>query len=132
MGQDGFLTTRKVGTFLLLDEEHWKFYLPSNRGITGQYSQPEVFSYEALQGYKLVSAPQISPEQLATLSKEKKQSVVVRSLTIQLRISGVGVKEIVVILTPVRTSSFAFRRAYRTAQELMNALESLCTSTKAQ
>ncbi len=132
LGQDGFLTTRKVGTFLLLDETNRKFCLPSNRGITGQYTQPEIFPYEALQGYKLASVPQMSPEQLVVLAEDKKKSVVIKSLSIQLRIAGVGVKEIVVIPTPVRSSSYAFRRAYRTAQEILNELEYLCVAIKEQ
>ncbi len=122
LGQDGFTTSRKVGSFLILDEEHKKFCLPSNYRITGQYAQPEIFPWKKLKGYKLVSDPELSPERLSTLSEDKKTDVVIKSLVIRLKIAGAEIKDIVFIPKPVRASSFAFRKAYSAAKEVMKEL----------
>lgn len=123
MGEGGFQITRKVGSFLLLDETHRKFCLPSNRAITGQYAKPEIFRYEDLNSYKLLSDPKLPPEQLAVLAVDKHNKAVVKKLVVRLRLTNIGVRDLVILPTPVRTSSFAFRRGYKAAEEVMASLD---------
>lgn len=123
LGADGFLTTKKIGTFLLLDEQRRKLCLPGSRGADGQRTRPSVYSYGQLQGYMLVCEPGLPLEQLATLSEQKKESTTIHYLAVRLRIAQVGTRDLVIIPSPVRSTSFAFRRGYRAANDMMRALE---------
>lgn len=125
MGGEGFQTTKKIGTFLLLDEKERKFCLLSNRSLTKTYTRPEVYSYGDLESYQLASDPKFSAEELERLSKEKNDQAVVQRLAVRLQLKGVGIRDITVIPTPVRTSSFAFRRAYKAVMEIMQALDQM-------
>ena len=125
MGEDGFQTTKKIGTFLLLDEKERKFCLLSNRNLTKTYVRPEVCRYSDLESYRLASDPEFSAEELERLSKDKKEQAVVRKLAVRLRLKGAGVRDITVIPTPVRTNSFAFRRAYKALIEITQALDQM-------
>lgn len=126
LGEDGFLTSRKVGGFLLLDETRRKFCIPSNRRITGQVTRPAVYRYADLRGYMLQSQPPLPPGRLEELADDRKQSVVVERLSVRLRIAGEGVRELVILPSPVRSNGFAFRRAYRTAGQILRELEEIC------
>lgn len=123
LGEDGFRTTRKISTFLLLDEENRKFCLTSNRQITGQYVRPEVFSYDQLERYTLVSTPALPMEQLSVLAKDKKSKTVIKKMVVRLQLQNAGARNIVIIPTPVRASSFAFRQGLKAAEEVLDALE---------
>ena len=125
MGEDGFQTTKKIGTFLLLDENERKFCLLSNRNLTKTYARPEIYSYDDLESYRLVSTPEFSAEELERLSKDKNDQTVVRSLAVRLRLRSADSRDITVIPTSVRTNSFAFRQSYKAAMEITQALDKM-------
>lgn len=125
LGEDGFSVTRKVGTFLLLDEEHKKFALPSNRSITKQYTRMEVFPWSSLKSYSLVSNPKLSAQRLGELPRDTKNAAVVNSLLVRLCFTDGTSADIPVIPTPVRSSSFAWRQGYTVALELTGVLEEI-------
>lgn len=122
MGEEGFLTTRKIGSFLLLDENNEKFCILSNWKVTGQHKRPEIFSYHDLQRFCLSCDPQFTAKQLMDLAADKSSTEVVQRLTIELYLKGNKRKEIVTIPSPVRTSSFAFRQSYKITQEILDCL----------
>lgn len=125
LGEDGFQPTKKIGTFLLLDEERRKFCLLSNRNLTKEYARPEIYRYDDLTSFRVVSEPSFTLEDLDGLSKVKSGNTVVGKLAVRLRLKGTGTRDIVVIPTPVRGSSFAFRQAYRALQEVMEVLNGM-------
>lgn len=125
MGEEGFRTTKKVGTFLLLDEEGRKFCLLSNRNLTKEYARPEIHAYGDLEGYQLLSQPSFSAGELAALAQDKHSKAVVQKLSVRLRLKGGAVRDITVIPSPVRTSSFAFRQAYKALGEIVQALDGI-------
>lgn len=126
LGEDGFLTSRRVGGFLLLDETRRKFCIPSNRRITGQVARPEIYRYEDLTGYMLACEPSLPPERLEELAANPRETVVIDRMVVRLRLKNAGVRELIVIPSPVRSSSFAFRRAYRAAGQILRELEEIC------
>lgn len=128
MGAEGFRTTKKIGTFLLLDEENQKFCLLSNRNLTKEYTRPEVFRREELESCQLVSDPRLTAQELSALAQDKRSQTVVRKLVVRLRLRDRGSRDIVVIPSPVRSSSFAFRQAWKEAEKLLQALEELSGS----
>ncbi|MBP3700331.1 MAG: DUF4428 domain-containing protein [Lachnospiraceae bacterium] len=123
LGADGFVVSKSIGAYLLVDETHHKFCLPSNRNITKQYAPPEIFTFDKLDGYMLACEPALSYEQLAALAENRKESVTVQRMTLRLRITGAGVKEIVLIPSPVRSSSYAFRKSFAAAKEILKELD---------
>lgn len=119
LGEDGFYITRKVGTFLLLDERNKKFCIPGNPTVSKEYSRPEIYYFKELKGYRLVSNPEMSPEELVALKDDKESSRVIKSLKIQMKIENVGIRDLMILSTPVRSSSYAFRQAYQKAMDVM-------------
>lgn len=122
MGEDGFQITKKVGAFLLLDEKNRKFCVLNNQKMTGRNTRPEIYPYAALERAQLIADPQLSEEQLKTLAANRDSDTVVRKLTVCLWLKNGSRREITVIPTPVRVSSFAFRQAYKVAEELLDCL----------
>ena len=127
MGEDGFAITRKIGVFLLLDEKNRKLCIPNNRKITKGSTRPEIYPFAALEGVELVSDPARPLEELTALAADKNQELVIRLLAIRLHLQGAGTREIVLIPTPVRTSSFAFRQSVKLAQEILECLQRILT-----
>lgn len=125
LGEGGFQITRKVKTFLLVDEINKKFCIPGNPTVNKEYSRPEVYRYEDLQGYKLACEPELSPEELTALKEDKKNMRVIKKLKVRLRIRGVGIRDIMIISTPVRSSTYAFRQSYQIAIDLMKELDDI-------
>ncbi|MGL4790066.1 MAG: hypothetical protein ACRCW1_01550 [Anaerotignaceae bacterium] len=125
LGSDGFSVTKKIGQYLLIDEQRKKFCIPSNKYITKRVLRPEIYQYSQLEGYQLLSEPNFPAEQLATLAGKQQECVVINRLLIKLRLKDVGIKEIIIIPSPVRTTSFAFRRSYKFAKEIMKELQHL-------
>ncbi len=126
LGEDGFQVTRKVGTVLLLDEQRKKFCIPSNWNITKSYTRPEVFSYSQLVGYKLVTEPSMQPEELAVLFGDKKSNVVIKHLAVCLRLTDGSIRELTIIPSAVRASSYAFQKSYQIAMNLFPELDMIC------
>lgn len=129
MGEGGFWATKKIANYLMLDENNRKFCISSNRMVSGEYSKPEIFRYEDLGSYKMVSDPKLPQEQLAVLAVDKHNTMVIKKLVVRIRITNVGVRDLIIIPTPVRSNSFAFRRAYKTAEEVMSGLDRILFST---
>ncbi len=166
LGEDGFCITKKIGTFLLLDQKNHKFCLLSNQQITGTYTRPEIFRFEQLERYELLSEPALTFDQLAALpaSKNVKENsalqdsppaadrisdifhsaavrsrgafcvsqneiscdtrkTVIRKLAVQLHLTNGLSREILIIPSPVRVSSLAFRQGLKSAEEIMNAFK---------
>lgn len=130
MGEGGFITTRKVKTFLLIDEENRKFCIPGNPTVTKEYSRPEIYRYEDLQGYKLACTPEITPEELANLKEDKKSTRIIKQIKVRLRIRGVGIKDIMIVSSPIRSSSFVFRQSYQIAMNIMKELDDIYEANK--
>lgn len=125
LGEGGFQTTRKVGGLLLLDEKNHKFCILGNQKLTGQNTRPAIFPNTALLSFQLVSEPELSPEQLSALAAEKSGKEVIQRLAVRLCLNGVGMREITIVPSPVRTSSFAFRQGYRIAEEILDCLSGI-------
>lgn len=126
LGGDGFQPTRRIGSYLLLDETGGKLCLLNNQKLSGGNGRPEIYPCAALESVRLRSEPELSPERLSALAGEKRGGLTVQKLAVRLRLKDVGTREIVVIPTPVRTSSFAFRQAWKVAGELLDCLTPLC------
>lgn len=125
MGENGFQVTKKIGTFLLLDKKNRKFCLLSNHNLTKEFARPEIYLYDDLESYKLVSEPKFSVAELHGLSENKDRTAVVQKLAIRLQLNRTGIRDIMVIPSPVRISSFAFRKSYKAVNEIMQALDEI-------
>ena len=124
LGEDGFCITKKIGTFLLLDQKNHKFCLLSNQQITGTYTRPEIFRFEQLERYELLSEPALTFGQLAALPASKNaKKTVIRKLAVQLHLTNGLSREILIIPSSMRVSSLAFRQGLKSAEEIMNAFK---------
>lgn len=122
MGEDGFQTTRKIGTFLLLDENRHKFCILNNQKVTGQHARPEIIPYEAVRSFRLNAEPGFSVQQLSAMVADKNCEQVVKKLTVEVYLKTGKVQEITIIPTPVRASSFACRKGFKIAEEILDCL----------
>lgn len=122
LGPDGFSVTKKAGVFLLLDEEREKFCLPNHRRNRDDTARPEIYGKAELLSACLSSRPALTREELDALARERREGAVVERLSVVLRLQGERTREIAVIPTPVRGSSFAFRQGLKTAEEILDLL----------
>ena len=67
LGEDGFVVTRKIKPFLLIDEQNKKFCISGNPTVSKEYSRPEIYHYDDLMAYMLVCDPELTPEELVHL-----------------------------------------------------------------
>lgn len=125
LGEDGFVVTRKIKPFLLIDEQNKKFCISGNPTVSKEYSRPEIYHYDDLMAYMLVCDPELTPEELVHLKEDKKTVKVIKKLKVRLKIRGVGIKDIVVLSSPVRSSTFAFRKSYQLAMDIMRELNAI-------
>lgn len=118
LGEEGFQATQRIGSFLLLDSNSRKLCILNNRKLTHQNTRPEFFPYESLKSFALVTEPTLS-------SLTPSEDTVVQKMAVRLDLEGVGEREIVIIPTPVRTSSFAFRQGRKVAQKILDCLSDI-------
>ena len=74
----------------------------------------------------LACEPSLPPVRLEELAANPRETVVIDRMVVRLRLKNAGVRELIVIPSPVRSSSFAFRRAYRAAGQILRELEEIC------
>lgn len=125
MGEDGFQTTQKVGTFLLLDEERRKFCLPGNPTVGGKYSRPQIYDYDELLRYEFITRPEFSDRDLEVMKYDRRNGKTVESILVRLQLKREGTRDIAVLTAPVKSSGYAFRKAYSMARKLTMALDEI-------
>lgn len=125
LGEDGFVVTRKIQSLLLIDEQNKKFCISGNPTVSKEYSRPEIYHYEDLMGYMLMCEPELTPEELVHLKEDKKTVKVIKKLKVRMKIKGVGIKDLVVLASPVRSSTYAFRKSYQVAMDIMKELNAI-------
>ena len=125
LGEDGFVVTRKVQSLLLIDEQNKKFCISGNPTVSKEYSRPEIYHYEDLMGYMLICEPELTPEELVHLKEDKKTVKVIKKLKVRMKIKGVGIKDLVVLASPVRSSTYAFRKSYQVAMDILKELNAI-------
>ena len=123
LGEDGFVVTRKIQSLLLIDEQ--KFCISGNPTVSKEYSRPEIYHYEDLMGYMLMCEPELTPEELVHLKEDKKTVKVIKKLKVRMKIKGVGIKDLVVLASPVRSSTYAFRKSYQVAMDILKELNAI-------
>lgn len=125
LGEDGFVVTRKIQSLLLIDEQNKKFCISGNPTVSKEYSRPEIYRYEDLMGYMLICEPELTPEELVHLKEDKKTVKVIKKLKVRMKIKGVGIKDLVVLASPVRSSTYAFRKSYQVAMDILKELNAI-------
>lgn len=125
LGEDGFVVTRKIQSMLLIDEQNKKFCISGNPTVSKEYSRPEIYHYEDLMGYMLMCEPELTPEELVHLKEDKKTVKVIKKLKVRMKIKGVGIKDLVVLASPVRSSTYAFRKSYQVAMDILKELNAI-------
>ena len=125
LGEDGFVVTRKIQSLLLIDEQNKKFCISGNPTVSKEYSRPEICHYEDLMGYMLMCEPELTPEELVHLKEDKKTVKVIKKLKVRMKIKGVGIKDLVVLASPVRSSTYAFRKSYQVAMDILKELNAI-------
>ena len=125
LGEDGFVVTRKIQSLLLIDEQNKKFCISGNPTVSKEYSRPEIYHYEDLMGYMLICEPELTPEELVHLKEDKKTVKVIKKLKVRMKIKGVSIKDLVVLASPVRSSTYAFRKSYQVAMYILKELNAI-------
>ena len=96
------------------------------RGGVNQYGQTiPNYHYEDLMGYMLICEPELTPEELVHLKEDKKTVKVIKKLKVRMKIKGVGIKDLVVLASPVRSSTYAFRKSYQVAMDILKELNAI-------
>ncbi|MDY2627546.1 MAG: hypothetical protein SOW08_04405 [Lachnospiraceae bacterium] len=129
LGEDGFQTTRRIGSFLLMDDRNKKFCILSNQGLTGKYANPEIFRFSNLDRYEVVSDPVFLKGQMAELMAEKAGVKVIRKLLIRLYLVNGETRDIIILPSPVKTSGMAYRQACKMYERISHELQNIISMT---
>ena len=76
-------------------------------------------------GYMLICEHELTPEELVHLKEDKKTVKVIKKLKVRMKIKGVGIKDLVVLASPVRSSTYAFRKSYQVAMDILKELNAI-------
>ena len=122
-----FRVTRRVGDFLLIDEERRLICLPNNRrqvgGSVSRAGAPEFIPWKGIRTVSLVTDPKLSVEALKKFASEKGDTVLRR---MEISIAARDRREpytIPFFTTPVRAKSFAFRQSLGMALRSLELLQ---------
>ena len=63
--------------------------------------------------------------ELVHLKEDKKTVKVIKKLKVRMKIKGVGIKDLVVLASPVRSSTYAFRKSYQVAMDILKELNAI-------
>ena len=59
------------------------------------------------------------------MKEDKKTVKVIKKLKVRMKIKGVGIKDLVVLASPVRSSTYAFRKSYQVAMDILKELNAI-------
>ena len=125
-----FERTRKIGSYILFDDKHNSFCITHNRLTEKDGRKAEILQYDDLKKVELYCEPGISREMLADMVKCRKETVI---KVLEIRVwtySERDMKRIVLLSTPVRVMSFAFRRVFAFAERILDELEKIITENE--
>lgn len=120
-----FEVNRRVANYILFDDAHKKICIPHNRAVARDFKQPEIYDYHEIAAVSFLTQPQLTKDEL--LEIEKKQTKMVMGY-LAVKIDFKGKKKpctINLFTTPVRTTSYAYKRAFTFAKNILTAVEKL-------
>lgn len=127
-----FERTRKIGNYILFDDKHGSFCITHNRMNEKDMPKAEIIHFEDLKKVELYCEPDASRETLSEWLKTGRDTVV-KSLEIRVWSSReVGMKRIILLSTPVRAKSFAFRKVFGFAERILDALNQILEEKEAK
>lgn len=124
-----FEVSRRVANYILFDDHHKKICIPNNRSIIKTYQKPQIYNYADIQKVALEAEPKMSFEELLKLEVSK-ESQVIHFLRIKIMLRSQNEPCMVpVVTTPVRSTSYAFKRSFTFSKRILTALEKLVQSS---
>ena len=125
LGADGFETTRKIGSLLLIDEGRRKFCVLNHPKKNGSAARPQIYSRSDVTAVRLQLRPAFSQDELEKLMDDKSKEQTADSLSVQISLKDGQVCRIPLLTSPVRLSTYAFRQSYQLARQMVEALNTL-------
>lgn len=120
-----FIRTGKIGNYILFDDKHHSFCITHNRMNEKERQKAEIIPYADLKRAALYCEPKFSREELRDL-KDSRKDTVIKALEIRVWTdSQPGMKKIVMLSSPVRAKSFAFRRIFDFAEKILDKLDTI-------
>ena len=118
-----FETSRRVGNYLLFDDNHHRICVPNNRAVVRDYREPEFYLYKDIRGAEFDAGPGLT----SVKADQAEASILEKQKIPYLNISIIGASgrvngKVPVIGSPVRTKSFAYSQAFKFAQRAATAL----------
>jgi hypothetical protein len=126
-----FEISKKIADLMLVDYKNKKICLPNNRRMYGSDSHPEIFGFSEIFKFELKENNKIIDiNRFKSDKKIKDKNEIVNELEIIVftdRIENIK-KSIKILTSPVRKSSFAYRRSIEFATEIIGELDKALSS----
>jgi hypothetical protein len=120
IGED-FEITAKIGNFILIDNRRKKFYIV-NRNINSDNKKYTIYSFADVKSYEISTDPKLTLTELKESANNS--SLVIKSMSIKLSFYSTQKEEnIVIISTPVRIKSRAFKLSFDFALRILGEFE---------
>lgn len=120
-----FEKTGKVGNYILLDDKNKQLCIPHNRANESERKQVEFVLYEDINKIQLSCVPDITEEELSNWEKNKEKKVITSLEIFIYTKTRNDIRKIIMLSSPVRVNSFAFRRIFAFTKKILKILNEI-------
>lgn len=123
-----FQITRKIADLILFDDNHKLICLPNNRRISHKDLNPEILSYKEIVNCELKLDNKTFNDDSLLINKindDKNKTINNLEVKIVFKNSNPSFRSINIISTPVRISSFAYKKSFEFAKSIVNELNTI-------
>lgn len=123
-----FEITRKIADLILFDDNNKLVCLPNNKRLSPKNLHPEIFNFNDIAKCELRQDNKIIEdvsEVTKEISKDKNKAINTLRINIILKDSKMSCKNINIISSPVRASSFAYQKSIEFAKEIVSELNKI-------
>jgi hypothetical protein len=105
---EDFKVSAKIGNFILIDKKRGKFHIIDRKADSGK---SRTYRFSDVIHHEVITVPKLSSEELNHPTDNTNK--IIRSMSVKLTFNSAGIKdEIIIVSTPMRINSRAFRMSY--------------------
>ncbi|TDW25517.1 hypothetical protein EDD63_10444 [Breznakia blatticola] len=118
-----FNVTKKIGNYILIDEDKQRFCVPNNINVVKSSEKPELYDINHCHSFSIETKPKSNLFELEKQMKEK-SSKIINEIAVIFEFEN-QLRKIIILNNSVRISSFAFKKTFDFAKKIKKELDDL-------